>query len=187
MEHLRLRSGGRHSIDAVNIISEMGTLFAEAHSIAEYINAMEELQKKSLRAELPIADEMLLAIATKAVLASDRYPRTTDVWEEMLSQDKSWSEWKDTYTKADNARERRLQAAGDQGGNFGSANAATSGGRGVQFALAASGVPPEMVPTAETMEKLDAYLDNMSDSLANAATSGHLEKSELVSLAASLA
>ena len=83
-------------------------------------------------------------------------------------------------------RERRLQAAGDQGGNFGSANAATSGGRGVQFALAASSVPPEMVPTAETMDKLDAYLDNMSDSLANAVTSGHLDKSELVSLAASL-
>ena len=69
----------------------MCTLFAEAHSIAEYINAMEELQKKSLRADLPIADEMLLAIATKAVLASDRYPCTTDVWEEMLSQDRSSS------------------------------------------------------------------------------------------------
>ena len=41
---------------------------------------MEELQKKSLRVDLPIADEMLLVIATKAVLASDRYPRTTDVW-----------------------------------------------------------------------------------------------------------
>ena len=37
------------------------------------------------------------------------------------------------------------------------------------------------------MDKLDAYLDNMSDLLANAATSGHLDKSELVSLAASLA
>ena len=39
MDHLRLRSGGRHAIDAVDIIAEMGTLFAEAHSIAEYINA----------------------------------------------------------------------------------------------------------------------------------------------------
>ena len=37
------------------------------------------------------------------------------------------------------------------------------------------------------MDKLDAYLDNMSNSLANAATSGHLDNSELVSLAASLA
>ena len=67
MEHLRLRSGGRHAIDAVDIIAETGPLFAEAHSIAEYINAMEELQEKSLRSDLPIADEMLLAIATKAV------------------------------------------------------------------------------------------------------------------------
>ena len=37
------------------------------------------------------------------------------------------------------------------------------------------------------MDKLDAYLDNMSDLLANAVTSSHLDKSELVSLAASLA
>ena len=43
---------------------------------------METAKKKAARAKLPISDDMLVDIAAKAILASDRFPCTTDAWEE---------------------------------------------------------------------------------------------------------
>ena len=67
---------------------------------------------------------MLFAIATKAILASDRFPRATDAWEEKIDEEKMWAEWKYTYLAANESRENCLHTAGDTGGqNFGTANA----------------------------------------------------------------
>ena len=181
MDHLRKRSGGLHAIDAIDLLAEMGSYYAESTSILEYINKLETGQKKALRAKFPISDDMLVAIATKAVLADDAYPRTTEVWEELDDGDKTWLEWKDAYINAFDSRERRLQAAGEQGGNFGSANAATALPATSRTSDAGAAPPPE------TFDKLDAYLDNMSDALANAATVGGVNNSSLDSLVESLA
>ena len=40
MEHLKKRSGGRHSIDDVKIMSDMQQYFDEVASILVYINMM---------------------------------------------------------------------------------------------------------------------------------------------------
>ena len=82
MEHLHKRSGGRHVIEAVNIMLDMHHYFDWGASIPVYINMMETAQKKSARAKLSILDNMLFAISTKAILASDCSPHTTDSWEE---------------------------------------------------------------------------------------------------------
>ena len=55
---------------------------------------METSKKKAARAKLPIYDDMLVAISTKAILASGRFLHTTDAWEEKNDVDKTWSEWK---------------------------------------------------------------------------------------------
>ena len=39
---------------------------------------METAQKKTDQAKIPISDDMLVDIATKAILASNRFPRSTD-------------------------------------------------------------------------------------------------------------
>ena len=64
-------------MDAVEIIPDMQQYFYEA-SIPVYINMMETAQKKAARAKIPISDDMLVAIVTKAVMASDRFLRSTD-------------------------------------------------------------------------------------------------------------
>ena len=74
MEHLQKRSGGRHAIDAVDIMSGMHQYFDESKSIPVYINMMETAQKKASCTKLPISDDMLVAISTKAILASYRFP-----------------------------------------------------------------------------------------------------------------
>ena len=80
MEYLFKFSGGRHAIDDVEIMSDMKHYFDEAASILVYINMMETAPKKASRAKLPISDNMLVAISTKTILASDRFPCTTDAW-----------------------------------------------------------------------------------------------------------
>ena len=119
MEHLQKLSGGRHAIDDFEIMSDMQKYFNEAASITVYINMIETAQKKAARAKLPISDNILVSIATKAILASDRFPQTTDAWEEKTYEDKTWAEWKGTYLTANESRENRLRAAGDTGGGGG--------------------------------------------------------------------
>ena len=127
MEHLRKRSGVQHAIDAVKIMSDMKQYFYEEASIPVYINMMDKATKKAAHAKLSISNGMLVAIATKSILVSDRFSRTTDAWEYKNDVDKTWSEWKETYLAAHESRENRLRDAGDTGGhNFGMANSATT-------------------------------------------------------------
>ena len=51
MEYLRLRSGGRHVIDAVDIIAEMGTLFAEAH-FSDDVNSVNGVSPAAAQAQV---------------------------------------------------------------------------------------------------------------------------------------
>ena len=91
VEHLHRRSGGRHVIDAVYIMSDLKQYFYEAASIPVYINMMETVQKKAVHTKLPISNNMLVTISTKSILASVRFPRTTDAWEDKNDVDKTWS------------------------------------------------------------------------------------------------
>ena len=81
-------------------MSDMKQYFEEAAIIPVYINMMDAAPQKADRFKLPISDNMLIAISTKAILASDRFPQATDAWEEKTDEDKTWSEWKDTYLAA---------------------------------------------------------------------------------------
>ena len=51
---------------------------------------METAPQKAARAKLPISDDMLVAISTKAILASDCFPCITDAWEEKNDEEKTW-------------------------------------------------------------------------------------------------
>ena len=92
MIQLKKRSGDWHAINAVDIMLDMHQYFYKAARIPVYVNMMETAPKKAARAKLPISDDMLVAIATKAILATYRFPRAMDAWEEKTYEDKTWSE-----------------------------------------------------------------------------------------------
>jgi hypothetical protein len=56
----------------------MMTYYDKADGIPEYIDLLEEGQRKLARANLLMSDDQLLAIASTAVLASGHFPRPTD-------------------------------------------------------------------------------------------------------------
>jgi len=152
MDHLTTNCGGLHPSELISLPTEMISYYTEAEGIPEYINMMEDAQRKLARANLPMSDDQLVAIASTAVLASNHFPRPTDEWEARPRAAKTWTEWKLHYRAAHLARKRQLLASGKTPTTYGSANAAT----------AAFVTPTENDITPETFAKLDGYLDNLA-------------------------
>jgi len=152
MDHLTTNCGGLHPSELISLPTEMISYYTEAEGIPEYINMMEDAQRKLARANLPMSDDQLVAIASTAVLASNHFPRPTDEWEARPRAEKTWTEWKLHYRAAHLARKRQLLASGKTPTTYGSANAAT----------AAFVTPTEDDITLETFAKLDGYLDNLA-------------------------
>ena len=158
MEHLETNCGGLHPVDLVSLPTEMMGYYATVEGIPEYIDKLEEAQRKLARANLPMSDDQLLAIASTSVMAAEHFPRATDEWEALPRNNKTWTAWKAHYRSAHTARKRQLLATGRTTPTFGMANAATT------------------EPDAETFAKLDGYLDN----LAAAATTEKTTLTQLV-------
>ena len=109
---------------------------------------LEDAQRKLARANLPMSDDQLLAIASTAILASDHFPRATDEWEALSHDRKTWTAWKAHYRAAHPAQKRQLLASGSTPHFHGTAHLATT---------------VEDVRTTEaTFDKLDTYLDNLA-------------------------
>ena len=70
-------------------------------SIPQYIEAMERAQKQSKRANNEIGDAMLVNMATKAMLATERFPKANEDWEDLPRAERTWSKWKKLYKAAD--------------------------------------------------------------------------------------
>ena len=81
MAHLDTNCRGLHPSELVNLPTDMLGYYAAAEGIPEYINMLEEAQRKLARANLPMSDDQLLATASTAVLASENFPRPTNEWE----------------------------------------------------------------------------------------------------------
>jgi len=152
IDHLMTNCGGLHPSELISLPTEMIGYYSEAEGIPEYINMMEDAQRKLARANLPMSDDQLVAIASTSVLASNHFPRPTDEWEARPRAQKTWTEWKLHYRAAHLARKRQLLASGKTPTAFGAANAAT--------AATAAPVEPDITP--ETFAKLDGYLDNLA-------------------------
>ena len=71
LDHLDANCGGLHPSELVNLPTEMMGYYTLADGIPEYINMLEEAQRKLACANLPMSDDQLLAIASTAVLASE--------------------------------------------------------------------------------------------------------------------
>jgi hypothetical protein len=112
MAHLNTNCRGLYPSELVNLPTDMLGYYAAAEGIPEYINMLEEAQRKLAHASLPMSDDQLLAIALTAVLASKHFPFPTNKWEALPWASKKWQAWKGHYHAAHIARKRRQLAAG---------------------------------------------------------------------------
>ena len=168
MQHLDANCGGLHPSELVSLPTDMMGYYAQADGIPEYINMLEEAQRKLARANLPMADSNLLAIASTAILASGNFPRPTDEWEALPTAARTWPAWKTHYRAAHIARKRQMLAATKTQPPYCEANTVTASN--------------ERPFSEDTFCKLDGYLDN----LAAAATTEKTTLAQLIETNAAL-
>ena len=81
LTHLDDNCGGLHPSELVNLPTDMLGYYASTEGIPEFINSLEAAQRKLARANLPMSDDQLLAIASTAVLAANDFLHPTYDWE----------------------------------------------------------------------------------------------------------
>jgi hypothetical protein len=103
----------------------MSKYYEGTPNIPEYIFLLEDAQRKAARACLPITDQTLTVLASTPLLATNTFPRTTELWEELDPADKTWAAWKTAYLSVHKKRANRLHA--NEGADYlGRANSAHS-------------------------------------------------------------
>ena len=119
---------------------------------------MEAAQSKAKRANLPITDEYLHALALQALVATNAYEADTREWEKLPAHEQTWTAWKKKFRAAYAAKQRgeKTRDAGEQ-----------------PFGGAAASTPMRDIPLAgsnQMMDSLAGYLDNIAAAATNTAT-----------------
>ena len=101
---------GRHYLNLLALHNEMQPYHLEVEGIPEYINMLEDAQRKAGRAGRTIADETLLIFASTEMLTSERFTRASNDWEERAEKDKTWAQWNTANKKAHAQAREKSQA-----------------------------------------------------------------------------
>ena len=123
---LKGRSGGLKSTNIISLLSATLGWWADNPRVPEYVNRLEDAQKKSVRAKLPIDDKWLTAIATGLLLSAVSFLNQRPDWDSLPRTNKTWAAWKTTFRSHQLTHEREQRSTGERGGVFGSAAAAIS-------------------------------------------------------------
>jgi hypothetical protein len=75
---LNANSRGLHAIDMISLRTNMHNYYTQADGIPQYINMLEDAQKKATWAGMPIADVELVMMASAAILAAQHFPHKVD-------------------------------------------------------------------------------------------------------------
>jgi hypothetical protein len=94
LQQLVTSMAGLEATDIVSLFLNMQVWWEEDPCIPEYINRLEDAQKKAHRAGLPITNEWLVATASKSLLIAASFPIQCAVWEAELPVTKTWPAWK---------------------------------------------------------------------------------------------
>jgi hypothetical protein len=90
----------------------MSQYYKGTPDIPEYIFLLEDAQCKATRACLPVTNQTLTVLASTALLATNTFPYTTELWEELDPAEKTWAACKTAYLFAHKKRANRLCATG---------------------------------------------------------------------------
>ena len=158
-EHLTTFCAGFHTVNAVDIPQLMKELYKDSDGVPQFINAMEEAQRKSKRAKLVINYEYLHAVALKSLLQPGEYEAETREWSKLPEADQTWDEWKTTF-RAAYVTKRRSEAVreGEQKPFGGSAQFGPAPVRNEPEKTESN--PPTM--SHQMLDSLEGYLDNIA-------------------------
>jgi hypothetical protein len=96
----------------ISLCTNMHGYYAQTDGIPQYINMLEDAQKKAKRAGMPIAYVELVMMASAAVLAAQHFPREVDDWEGLPSPARTWLAWKTAFQLVHLKRQCQILASG---------------------------------------------------------------------------
>ena len=103
-------------------------------TIPQYIAALEKAQLQASREEMPIPDNFLMMVVTKAMLSSERFPWANEDWEDLERVSKLWTKWCKLYKKEAMKETILIQEGGKEAKQFGGAALGRAvGGRNLQL------------------------------------------------------
>ena len=76
-------------IDFLALQEKIRTILFTTDTIPQYISALEKVQMQAARAEMPIPDNHLMMVATKAMLSSEGFCWDNEDWEDLEKVSKS--------------------------------------------------------------------------------------------------
>ena len=121
--------GGSGSLEVTDIVSLLSATlgwWAEDPRVPEYVNRLEDAQRKLVRALLPIDDKWIAAIATGSLLALGSFPKQRLDWDSLPRTNKTWAAWKTAFRAHQLTLESEQRATGERGNVFGSVSVATA-------------------------------------------------------------
>jgi hypothetical protein len=96
----------------VSLTIQMSLYYKGMPDIPKYIFLLEDAQRKAARARLPVTKQTLTILAATTLLATDTFPHTTELWEDLDPANKTRAAWKTAYLAAHKKRANRLHATG---------------------------------------------------------------------------
>jgi hypothetical protein len=124
LQHLTTTTAGLEATNIVSLFIDIQSWWEEDPHVPEYINKLEDAQKKALRASLPITNEWLVATASKSLLVAASFPTQRVVWDAQLPATKTWPAWKQWARETQHTIKREQRASGGRGNTFSSTSAA---------------------------------------------------------------
>jgi hypothetical protein len=109
---LDANSGGLHVINMISLRTNMHNSCTQADSIPQYINMLEDAQKKATRAGMPIANVELMMMASAAVLVAQHFLCEVNIWEGLPSASRTWTAWKTAFRLAHVKHQQQILASG---------------------------------------------------------------------------
>jgi hypothetical protein len=109
---LDANSGGLHAIDMISLHTNMHNYYTQADGIPQYINMLEDVQKKATQAGMPITNVDLVMMASAAVLVAQHFPREVNNWEGLPSASCTWTAWKTAFRLVHVKRQKQILALG---------------------------------------------------------------------------
>jgi hypothetical protein len=151
--HFESHSTELTETEAVKIPMQMMALYKECEGIPQYIQALEKAQRRSVRGNLPVADNVLAATAINALLSTGDYKDDTTSWLKKADTDRTWSAFKTHFSAAYLAEEQRKKYFG------GSEN------QGQPFGGTAAPLPKNKTTTGEGKTNDNKFPAQMSDTM----------------------
>jgi hypothetical protein len=109
---LDANSRGLRAMDMISLCTNMHNYYTQVDGIPQYINMLEDVQKKATRAGMPIADVKLVMMSSAAVLAAQHFPRQVNNWEGFPSAACIWTAWKTAFHLVHVKRQQQILALG---------------------------------------------------------------------------